>query len=502
MHFAAERTNGKKDGGAKIDIHQLIPDFAVDERDMPATDCAIQELYEGIDAIYFTGKEFDPILHELKKTSGPRLEMDQLEQERFKLKRQMQVISKKITASIIKNSFEYNKNVENYDKIQKDAEELLHLIRELRRKIANTRRKCRALLAALASEYKKDLTHKLKMNFSSIRTLHKVEFRLRELIREGDIFTFVQIAVEAIDATKEFLHFSSIRDLHKNFVRMLEAEKAKIDELLAALVKLFNSDTYAYLHAAYEAIGNLEETSVKLSQLFKSTIPSCACLVLAEFIRANESPPPGLEALSYNDLCKLIEPKHYLRALIELVSLFVALLTNYHSILHFHMVHDEKQQNLSELDAVNGEDYSNDNDVEFADKSMTIVEKGVFQKTLLDNMLPTFGLALDLCNSLLTNFDIIQLKFDQFLKIIEVSERFHKFGQLHFGNQSPKVASVLEKQSMIFFKHYHLERMDEIKMFLENETFTLCPVTVQFTIFDLPVSSALILISKFLATFD
>jgi hypothetical protein len=36
------------------------------------------------------------------------------------------------------------------------------------------------------------------------------------------------------------------------------------------------------------------------------------------------------------------------------------------------MVHDEKQQNLSELDAVNGEGYSNDNDVEFADKSMTI----------------------------------------------------------------------------------------------------------------------------------
>lgn len=47
---------------------------------------------------------------------------------------------------------------------------------------------------------------------------------------------------------------------------------------------------------------------------------------------------------------------------------------------------------------------------------------------------------------------------------------------------------VLEKQTNLYFQRYHLERTDELKMFLENEAFAVCPVSVQFTLFDLPVT--------------
>jgi hypothetical protein len=117
---------------------------------MPATDSAISELFEGIDIIYFSNDGFfKPISNELEvskyyvflnkfiylkqKLSVASLEIDELERERFKLKRQMQVVSKKITAFIIKNSLEFNKNVENYETIRNDAKTIFLIIRRLRK---------------------------------------------------------------------------------------------------------------------------------------------------------------------------------------------------------------------------------------------------------------------------------------------------------------------------------------------------------------------------------
>lgn len=40
---------------------------------------------------------------------------------------------------------------------------------------------------------------------------------------------------------------------------------------------------------------------------------------------------------------------------------------------------------------------------------------------------------------------------------------------------------------MCFLFRFHYERMDELRMFLENEAFALCPVPLQFTLFDLQV---------------
>lgn len=71
---------------------------------------------------------------------------------------------------------------------------------------------------------------------------------------------------------------------------------------------------------------------------------------------------------------------------------------------------------------------------------------------------------------------------------LEIDNRFRKFGLLHFGNPCLEIEQTLEAQSRSYFDRYHLEKMEEVKMFVESETFTLCPVSVQFTLFDLPVS--------------
>lgn len=119
----------------------------------------------------------------MQKLSNVNMEIDELEREKFKLKRQMQVVTKKITSSIVKNSLEFNRNVESYETIRREAEEMLEVIRELRKSMGESRRKCKASSMVLTREFKRELAAKLKEELEIIRTLHKAECKMRELIQ-------------------------------------------------------------------------------------------------------------------------------------------------------------------------------------------------------------------------------------------------------------------------------------------------------------------------------
>nr|CAD2165732.1 unnamed protein product [Meloidogyne enterolobii] len=453
-------------------------DFTVDEKFMPATEDASTELFEGIDEIYFSEIGFKAVNHELEKLSDTLFETEDLQKEIFKLKKQMQLVSRKITSFVAKNSLEFNKNVENLDVIQKEAETLLNLIKQLRRLVTFCRKKCRASSTVLAIEFKRQKMLKIKEEMVNIQKLYKTEFRLKELIEEGSIFTFVQLAVETITEINKYIEYSSIKQLSSNILVILRKEILKIDKLLEEQVCSFQLKHYFYIYSVYELIGNLEETSRKLQSYFKLAFQNSSQTSLASIcINSMENHQSMDDQIDYLELCKFVNQKSFTRALIEVGNSLVNILANYHLILKFHIEEDKKKT------------ISNENDSEISECfDAQIIDKGVLQKSMLDNLFQIFDYSATFYNDLLSSMDLEHLKIDQFIRIMEISERFRLFGQRHFGNSCSLIALTLENKSKSFFAHYHMERIDEIHMFLESETFTLCPVSVQFTLFDLPVS--------------
>lgn len=81
--------------------------------------------------------------------------------------------------------------------------------------------------------------------------------------------------------------------------------------------------------------------------------------------------------------------------------------------------------------------------------------------------------------------DFVLLKFDHILDIVDSINQFNRIGKLYFSNFHQELSNVIEQRTAVYFERYHRERMDELRMFIENEAFTLCPVSTQFTIFDL-----------------
>lgn len=60
-------------------------------------------------------------------------EIDELERERFKLKRQLQVVSKKVSSLIMKNSMAFSSQVKHYAMVQDETSSVVETITGIRR---------------------------------------------------------------------------------------------------------------------------------------------------------------------------------------------------------------------------------------------------------------------------------------------------------------------------------------------------------------------------------
>lgn len=79
------------------------------------------------------------------------------------------------------------------------------------------------------------------------------------------------------------------------------------------------------------------------------------------------------------------------------------------------------------------------------------------------------------------------LKFDEFIEILTVNNRLVEIGQEYCNRScdSQIMLKATKDQTLSFFKAYHMNHLEELKMFLENEIWHLCPVKSSFSIFKL-----------------
>lgn len=61
-------------------------------------------------------------------------------------------------------------------------------------------------------------------------------------------------------------------------------------------------------------------------------------------------------------------------------------------------------------------------------------------------------------------------------------------GEEFCGSKSEELQKSIKEQSFNYFKNYHTGRLEELRIFLENESWEICPVKAKFDILQLQVS--------------
>ncbi|VDN92180.1 unnamed protein product [Brugia pahangi] len=432
---------------------------------LPITDPVKEtEILESIDAAYFIDEGFDATDYELKKVMGADILPEDLTGEMDKLKQQLQVVSKRVSEVIMHDWPSYSSQLEDIAEIQKDLDSILLVMQNMRKKLAQAKLENQNGLEIIANYRNRIFLKKLLSSLEDIKTLYEVQFQIKDLVQEENFPAAINMCYEAQKATVTFNQFSCIKELSTKLHEALEEIEINLDNCLASITILFSVDRYSSIYTAYKLLGKVEECAMKVVGFTRATLESSARTVISDKILPIRT-ETKIQELSYEQLCEAVDMSQILDCVRELGFVICKVLFTYHSILLFHIDEDERLECAHE-------------------KTENV---GIVRKILVDSLYSIFKTASVKFSTLLYCHDLSLLKIDQFLDVIEMSNRFKQFGRTYFGNVCGEVTMSLEKQSHQYFKRFHYDRMDELRMFLENEAFALCPVPLQFTLFDFQV---------------
>ena len=151
----------------------------------------------------------------------------------------------------------------------------------------------------------------------------------------------------------------------------------------------------------------------------------------------------------YEQLCEQVEADKYIPCLISLCKTFWTILASYYQIVIWHQNYKLYPLDMSESP-----------DVYIQEK----LKKG--QSRIWNDILTKICIFLQ-------SSKLKTLKYDHFIQVLSIIQRLKKVGLEFCGEQSEKLIEAMQLQSEEFFQRYHTSCLEEICLFLDNESWTV-----------------------------
>ncbi|KAG9476344.1 hypothetical protein GDO78_003085 [Eleutherodactylus coqui] len=179
------------------------------------------------------------------------------------------------------------------------------------------------------------------------------------------------------------------------------------------------------------------------------------------------------QKLPYKDLCTHITSDSYIPCLTDLCKALWEVMLSYFRTMEWHEKFDhEEPQAASDSTSVSTTE-ENNFDRNYIKKKLEHGLTRIWQDVQLK--VKTYLLGTDMSN----------FKYDDFIVVLDIVSRLMQVGEEFCGSKSEVLQESIRKQSVNYFKNYHRTRLEELRMFLENETWELCPVKSSFSILQL-----------------
>lgn len=410
------------------------------------------EIINSIESIYFSDMDFDSSLHELQKLPE-ELSEDDLDKYRNNLRRQLQAVSRQLSQKILDNQRAYVQGLDRVMELESNLQIATKTCKCGRRKLAEAEKAIAVnALQLLAKNRRKVLLENLLKSLRFIKTLQQTDLRLKELLIEQNYASAIQLCLECQQAAITFHQYYCISELSSNLQEILEQIEEHLDVALSKVCMSFQMEPYGKIQEAYVLLGKTQIAADQLQMHFVNTINTVAyaCLLKA----ATETDLP------FNELCQKVPFEEFIPCLLDLCKNFWSIMFNYRQVMKWH---EEKY-------SATGDTASQDTYIKSKlDQGVERIWQDVQQK------IKTFVLS--------ANFGYF--KYDEFIRVLDIINRLICIGENFSQSESAALQESIQVQTINYFKAYHKTTLDELKMFLENEAWEMCPVKSSFKIFHL-----------------
>ncbi|XP_054914896.1 syndetin isoform X2 [Poeciliopsis prolifica] len=439
-------------------------------RQQPIDPQAEQEIIDSIEEVYFSNDSFDMVRHELEKLP-PELNLQELEEYRDKLKRQQAAVSKRVADLILEKQPSYVKELERVTALQTNLQLAAVICTNARRQLRVSKEEfTEASLGLLANQRRRQLLTGLLKSLRTIKTLQRTDVRLSEMLEEEDYPGAIQLCLECQKAASTFKHYSCISELNSKLQDTLEQIEEQLDVALSRTCKHFDVLHYTKVQKAYTLLGKTQTAMDQLHMHFTQAIHNTVFQVVLGYVElCAGNADTKFQKMQYKDLCTHITLDSYIPCLTDLCKALWEVMLSYHRTMQWHEEHDKQKAVPSQDDAA-GEPDELTVDRSYVKKKLEHGLTRIWQDVQLK--VKVYILGTDMSN----------FKYDDFIVVLDVISRLMQVGEEFCGSKSEVLQESIKRQSVNYFKNYHRARLEELRMFLENETWELCPVKSNFNI--------------------
>ncbi|XP_058982646.1 syndetin-like [Musca domestica] len=405
-----------------------------------------QEILESITDIYFQ-PDSNADMYELQKVLANGVDYGLIETTMMQLRTQHKVLSKQVLQNILEQRSACNVEFTAINEIQKELEESLWTCRKARSYLNYAKQNLTTTsLEILASYRKREILKELLNTLQAIKKLKSTDVEVQKLLSDCNYSGAISLLLSCKDSADEFMQYNCVQSLNKKLQETLLLTEFQLDTVLNEMILNFDMRKYSKLQEAYKL---LNKSLIAMDQLhinFISAIHSSVNSVLRGY---NDPNIDDNFKLLYEQLCEQVEADKYISCLISLCKTVWTILSSYYQIVIWH-----QNYKLYPLDMPE----SPDNYIQEK------LKKG--QSRIWNDILTKICIFLQ-------SSKLRTLKYDQFIQVLSIIQRLKKVGQEFCGENSEKLIETMQLQSEEFFQRYHVCCLEEICLFLDNESWTV-----------------------------
>ena len=285
---------------------------------------------------------------------------------------------------------------------------------------------------------------------------------LRERLNSGHYKEAAHCCMICLRALNSFHNYSCCIDLSSKLLDIQQTITQNLDAILYNLCENFQPDKYLNLMAAYNSLGKGEAAIDKIALNFVQRIRDVSKKALYQHYPdiLNSFPSKDLESvISRISESSIVDSAHLLVLSIKfLCTQYCELIFSYSDISLYHDLLSDQMINAQFV-------------------SRKLLGQKIHQGRVL-----IWRETEKILNSLLVIHKYDSFPYEILIHTVEIVILYHYVGTSFCNCSINNLLETIKTLSLNYFENYNNLRMDDLKLFLENESWELCPLPANFSL--------------------
>lgn len=284
------------------------------------------------------------------------------------------------------------------------------------------------------------------------------------MLNKKEYVEAIDLIMNSLKAAHAHKEFTCIADLTSRLQDTLEITEEKLDTVLATLCYDFDENIFQKLRQAYSLLGKTQLAMDGLHMHYSSAISESALNAIRPFVS-----DPNLDT-KFQDLCQMVPLNKSPICLLSLCEKLFLVMKSYYLLVNWHSKHEEESANSTSSNAF---------DIE------KNVSREYIKQKLKAGLVRIWHDVQAKVSTFLKGTGLGEFPFEKFIQVLGILRKLTQVAEVFCGDTADLLQDFIRTQSVSYIKNYHRGRMEELKLFLENEGWEQCPVKSNFTLLSL-----------------